>query len=163
MTASTAFRVQPLATTKLQQAQALVVQQWGQSCSRQFVEHVQLARQQKGECYSILYREDLLGLGLIVPAEINEEWWGVSWLVVHQDYRGQGLGGLLMQRLEQHALRNSPDSFGNCILQLTTAAPRFYERLGYRNVMQYHAGQWHLMVKVCREGFVWTSSHDEMC
>jgi len=80
-----------------------------------------------------LYVEDekgnlMAGLG----AETFGDWWGIEYLFVKEESRGQGIGSKLLQEVESEAKkRNCQFAFVNTY---QFQAPDFYKRHGYKEV-----------------------------
>ncbi len=93
------------------------------------------ALQQKQAIWYMAYRyEEPIGCVAIVP--ISNKHWRIHKLAVLPDYRGRGLGKLLLWHAERHAFTEGAKKISLCCLGDDTPLMRFYARLGYRLIKE---------------------------
>jgi ribosomal protein S18 acetylase RimI-like enzyme len=82
--------------------------------------------------------------------------WYVNALAALPEYRGKGLGTLLLSEAENSARKTRASSLSIIVAEQNEGAKRLYERIGYRAVARRpvvtfpgfaHTGDWLLMTK----------------
>ena len=79
----------------------------------------------------------VIGLGGIQISLMSYAVWNITWLLVDPEYRGKGIGGMLVRKLEDYAKEHRDSRENELAICLTTGVASFYEKLGYKAVVEY--------------------------
>jgi RimJ/RimL family protein N-acetyltransferase len=121
-----------------------------------------LAIQNESKHIYLVYDEDLLiGMYSIdtdfeyrVIREDHIGWIGI--VIGHPDYRGKGLGPLIMKELEASAQALGCKAIELGVFDFNERAYKLYKKLGYREIKRienfvFYQGQWHSDIRMLKE------------
>lgn len=136
-----------LTPTQIAKAAEIVSNEWGANYSKLFMEESAVNGTITGSAtYGLVSKTgDIVATGTIVKSCIDYALWGITWVVVDKELRGQGLGSDLTKTLIEHAVANKklfPSE--HAVIELTTQTPDYYTRFGFKVVTQW--GTSNLMV-----------------
>lgn len=85
--------------------------------------------------------DEMIGFGLLASSMMSTDLLIVAWLCVDEAHRGQRIGAQLMKTCMDEAVKRKKP------VMLTTSAPEFYEKIGFKRVDQYNAPAHHFLMR----------------
>ena len=79
----------------------------------------------------------VIGVGGIAISLMSYAVWNITWLLTDPDYRGYGIGRMLVGKMEDYAKSHKDIREPELAVCLTTSVKGFYEKLGYRSVVDF--------------------------